>query len=326
MRFVRRLSRAALAWIIPAVLVFFSLNAFVTCQDTKAIRIETDLVNVGVTVRDRSGKFVTGLSKDNFEVFDNGKKQDVVLFSDAESPVTYGFVYDLHPTTSDRTKMVLDSIRDFSKLLPEGDDFFDIVFNKRGSLVLGFVPTVEQVNRHLSLGVLTEPNSLYDSILLAAERAQEKPNTKKVLIVITDGKDDDSHHSFTELSRKLKGLNVQIFSILVSGEDQPRFSDLTMGDQPRRLDNDLSLDRAALAELSETSGGRAQQPVAESLVNLVGIYNRIALEMRRQYSLGFYPKNADGKWHKLTVRIDHPIQNRKLKLVYREGYQSPEPQ
>jgi len=295
-------------------------------QDPDTISIETNLVNVGVTVTDRNGNYVTGLEKEHFEVLDNGSPQDVVLFSEISAPVSYGFVYDLHPTTSESTKRILDSIREFTTGLRPADDFFTIVFNERGSLVLDFVPSVDQVSRHLSLGERGEPRSLYDAIVLAAEKANERSNSKRTLIVISDGRDEDSHHSYSSLSRRLRELNVQIYAVFVGEGREYRYSDISRERQPRALDSDLTLDRAALEELARRSGGSAQQPFSEDQINLMAVYERISTEMKKQYSLGFYPSKPDGKWHKLKVRIDHPIKNRNLRLVYRKGYQSPRPQ
>ena len=113
--------------------------------------------------------------------------------------------------------------------------------------------------------------------------------------------------------------------MFVGGPDDARYSDLTLGRQPRALDTDLTLDRAALDEISRATGGRSQEPVAENVVGLVGVYNRIAAEMRTQYSLGFYPEEPDGKWHKLEVRLRKKPGLEKPRLVYRKGYQSPKP-
>lgn len=292
-------------------------------QDEGAIKVETNLVSVGVSVYDRRGDYVKGLKKGNFKVFDNGREQEIALFSSEAAPVLYGFVYDLHPTTSERTKTILSSIKEFTKELPEKDDFFTIVFNQRGSLDLGFVPTVEQVNRHLSLGERGEPNSLYDAIALAAEKSVRRPNAKRTLIVITDGKDDDSHHSFRQLSEKLQGINVQIFAIFVGDQSDSTFSDLSLNEQPRRLDEDRSLDRAAINELARRSGGDTQEPFTENELDLLSIYNRIGIEMNNQYSLGFYPAKTDGKWHKLSVEVSAPSAEKGFRLAYRKGYQSP---
>ncbi|REJ78391.1 MAG: VWA domain-containing protein [Acidobacteria bacterium] len=292
-------------------------------QDNDTITVDTTLVDVGVMVRSKDGRAVKGLSKENFKVFDNGQEQEIVLFSDETAPVSYGFVYDLHPAASEKTRLILDSIRKFTGNLGNADDFFTIVFNERGSLVLDFVPSVDQVTRHLSLGERNEPSSLYDAVFLAAEKVEERPNVKKTLIIISDGKDEDSHHSFNELSRLLKNVNVQVFSILVGEEPVYRYSDITLGKQPRSLDEDLSLDRAALAELSKQSGGNVQERPADNVLNLVSLYKRIDLEMRSQYSLGFYPEKVDGKWHDLKVDVEMLDGSREAKLTYRKGYQSP---
>ena len=308
---------------LVALILFLSVFGLdIAAQDEQAIKVETNLVSLGISVRDRSGNYVTGLQKEHFRVYDNGKLKEVTLFSETEAPVSFGFVYDLHPTTSERTARVLGSIRAFTERIQEEDDFFTVVFNERGSLNLDFVPSVEQVERHLSLGERGEPNSLYDAIDLAAEKLLERENLKKTLIIISDGKDRDSHHSYSALSRRLKTLNLQIYAVILGDDTDWKYSDITLQRQPRSLDSDKTLDRAALDELAKTSGGRSQEPVADNLPALTDIYERIALEMRRQYSIGFYPDDPDGKWHKIEVRIDHPIGERRVSLTYRKGYQS----
>ena len=147
-------------------------------QDDEPIRVETNLVNVNVSIVDRKGKHVEGLEKGKFEIFDSGIKQQISHFSAENAPISFGIVYDLHPTTNERTKAVLESLRQFTKGLREKDDFFTLVFNKRGSLLLDFVPTAEQVSTHLA-GKFSEPNSLYDAIFKATEKIREKRNLKR---------------------------------------------------------------------------------------------------------------------------------------------------
>ncbi len=317
-----------MASVIPASVILAAgiFSGAVSAQDTDEIKVETSLVNLGVSVLDRSGNNVAGLTKDKFSVFDNGRKQEVVLFSDEGAPVTYGFVYDLHPTTSERTRLVLNSIREFTAGLKGSDDFFAVVFNERGSLILDFVPTEEQISRHLSLDERGEPNSLYDAIVAAAEKAEERQTTKKTLIIISDGKDDGSHHSYSALSGRLRGLNIQVFAVFLGDKQEFSYSDITRERRPRELDRNLSLDRAALEELARGSGGNAQEPFSEDVINLHAVYSRIAKEMRSQYSLGFYPTVQDGKWHKLKVTVEARPGGKSPKLAYRGGYQSPKPQ
>src|SRR5688572_21369313 len=144
--------------------ILFSISVFpIFGQDDTLVRVETNLVNLSVAVLDAKGKYVENLQKAQFEIFDNGKKQEIEYFSASEAPVSFGIVYDMHPTTEDRTTAVLESLREFSKGLKENDDIFTLVFNRHGSLITDFIPTAEQLETNLS-GKYREPNALYDAI------------------------------------------------------------------------------------------------------------------------------------------------------------------
>jgi Ca-activated chloride channel homolog len=302
-------------------LTFILFTVFAQAQDEETIRIDTNLVSIGVVVRDKKGNYIKDLNKEQFQIFDNNKKQEIEIFSDKNTPVSYGIIYDLHPTTSQRTKAVLDSLKKFTSELGDQDDFFAIVFNERGSLDLGFIPSVEQVEKHLSLEERNKPNSLYDAIFTAGEKIRERDNQKKVLIVISDGKDHYSHHSFGELSRQLKSFNVQIYSILLDNQERWAFSDITLG-KSRVLDLENSrLEKAAIGDLSTKSGGRTESPLLHSSQELLTIYDRISKEIAQQYSIGFYPAATNGKWHKVKIKITTK-EDLKIKLTYRKGYQS----
>jgi len=103
---------------IITLFAIISANA----QD-ETIRVETDLVTVNVAVTDKQGKPVKNLRQEQFEIFDNKTKQQIAYFSAEKSPVTYGIVYDMHPTTTERMTAVLDSLRAFTKNLPTKDRF-----------------------------------------------------------------------------------------------------------------------------------------------------------------------------------------------------------
>ncbi len=202
-KYFLRIASVFLAVIISAT--------FAAAQDEEPITIETNLVSIGVVVKDKKGNFVKDLKQEQFEIFDNNVKTNVEFFSKKDAPVSYGFVYDLHPTTSDRTKTILNSIKSFTSELREKDDFFTVIFNERGSLNLDFVPSVEQVEKHLSGDGNKKPNSLYDLIYQAGEKIRTQPNVKKTLIIISDGKDHNSHHTYETLRNQLRSFNVQIY-------------------------------------------------------------------------------------------------------------------
>lgn len=307
-------------------LTLFVIASFAKAQDDEPIRIETNLVSVGVVVKDKNGNYVKDLKKEAFEIFDNNDRRQVEFFSAEDAPVSYGIIYDLHPTTSERTKTVLESLKKFTSELREKDDFFTVVFNERGSLNLDFVPSVEQIEKHLSLDEKDKPKSLYDAIYIAGQKIRTRENAKKTLIIISDGKDHNSHHTYDTLKNQLRSFNVQIYSIFLDDKEKWGFSDISLERQRRAIDFDNpNLERAAIAELSDKSGGNTRTPFLQNTAELLRIYNQIASEMHGQYSIGFYPNEIDGKWHKINVKVRPENQDKKLKLTYRKGYQSVSP-
>lgn len=303
-------------------LVFMLMALPVSAQDE--IKIKTELVNLSVAVRDAKGDFVERLQKGNFEIYDDGERQEISHFSASDAPISFGIVYDMHPTTDERTIAVLESLREFQQNLEGADDIFTIVFTRRGSLITDFVPTVEQVENQLG-DRYRKPYALYDAIYLGTEKLRQSRNLKKILLVITDSADHGSEHNFRDITKQLKTLDAQIYAVLWDEARDWRFWDVTRGDETlRRISSDASgLDRAALQSLAMRTGGTMRSPAVQNARELFRIYNQIRLETRRQYTLGFYPEFSDGKWHDLRVNLCLVKNAKKIVLTYRTGYQSP---
>ena len=310
--------------ILTAILLTLFAAGFFA-QD-EPIRVETNLVTINVAVTDKSGKFVKGLKQEDFEVTDNRLKQPIDTFSAENVPVAFGIVYDLHPATGERTKMVLDALRQFTKNLKLDDYFFVTVFNERGSLTTDFVPNEEQINANLTDAKPATPNSLYDAIFAASDKVRERRNTKQILLVLTDGEDKSSHHSLKELRTHLRSVNLPVYTISFAA-DNPRqlgFYDLyrTTGRQTLGAAETSQLKTAALNEISKSSGGQTFDRAVQNRYLLYGVFNKIRGEVENQYVLGFYPVATDGKWHKLKITVKTPP-GRKYKLSNRKGYLSP---
>ena len=305
-----------------AILSFIFITLFVVivgAQDDP-IRSRTDLVTVNVAILNEKGKFVEGLEKEQFEIFDNNEKQQIAYFSAADAPVSYGIVYDMHPTTEERTTAVLDSLRAFTKEFGADDRFFVVAFNERGYFNLDFVPTAEQITKNLKPA---EPRSLYDALYLAADRLRASVNLKRVLLVISDSADHQSRHDFTDVTKLLKTFDVQVYAVIFDESQMWKYSDVTSSKPRRRIYDDANpLERAAIQELTLKSGGTTNFPTTASGQELYQIYRRIDWEMRRFYSLSFYPLDADGKWHALRIGLRAVKGSKKFALTYRQGYQS----
>ena len=290
-----------------------------------------NLVSVNVIVTDRSGKYVTGLNSAQFEVFDEKVKQQIAHFSAEAAPVSLGIVCEVHNSTPAKTRAMLTALKLFTRGLGTDDDFFFMAFGSQGSVASDFVPTANQVLEHLASVKPGGPASLYDAVYIAADRLRKSRNLKKALLIISDGEDENSRTSFKELRNRLRVFDVQIYAIGIAKPSSDRqsslgvwvYEDLTRptGRRPYLPNTETARGRAVLAEMTRVSGGATYYPESENEPELVSIFTQISLELRNQYTIGFYStvKESRKEWHKLSVRVNAE-DLRQLVLSYREGY------
>lgn len=301
-------------------------------QQTDRVVVGTSLVSVNVIVTDGKGRYVKGLGRDQFEVYDDQARQQIAHFSADASPVSLGIVCEIHESATEKTRAMLSAIKEFTATLSDRDDFFFVAFSEHGSVTTEFVPRVDQVVGHLQFVKPGGPSALYDAVYLGAERLQGARNLKKALLVISDGQDNHSRYTYKQLRNRLRTFDAQIYTIGIADPVTDRFAgygrwvfeDITRqtGRRTFLLNSDAALGRAVLTELSRASGGTTYIPQTESEPELTGICTQIAFELRQQYTLGFYPDRVgNGRWHRLRVRLGNPAGSSSVTLSYREGYQ-----
>ena len=273
------------------------------------VRIGTSIVNVIVSVTDPYGRFVTGLGRDHFEVFDDKVKQQISHFTDDDAPVSLGIVYDVSGSMKERVGRSIRALRRFIETSHADDDFFLIGFNDRAKLVQDFTTSGDNILGHLMFANPHGSTALYDAAYLAVEKVQQGRQSKKALLIISDGQDNNSRYTYKELRNRVKEADVQIYAI---GITDPANDSLA------------GFGRSVLEEITRMTGGRAFFPNAYNEPELVEICTRIALELRHQYSVGFYPTDiqSEAKWHKVQVKVNPPRGLGRLSLSYRDGYQS----
>ncbi|HKV37861.1 MAG TPA: VWA domain-containing protein [Blastocatellia bacterium] len=278
-------------------------------QGDQDIRINSDLVSITVTVTDSYGRFVTGLSKDNFEVYDDKVKQPISHFSDEDAPVSLGIVYDVSGSMKERIQRSMKALKRFVETSHDDDDFFLLAFNNRANLVQDFTVSADKVLGHLMFVQPKGSTALYDAAYLAVEKIKQGLHPKKALLIISDGQDNNSRYTYNELRKRVKESDVQIYAI---GITDPASDSLA------------GFGRSVLEEIARMTGGRAFFPNAYNEPELVEICTRIALELRHQYAIGFYPTDlgSSAKWHKVQIKVKPPRGLGRLSVDYKDGYQS----
>jgi Ca-activated chloride channel family protein len=252
---------------------------------------------------------VTGLGKDHFEVYDDKVKQDIAHFSDEDAPVSLGIVYDVSGSMKQRITRSLRALKRFVETSHDDDDVFLMAFNDRPMLVQDFTTSADQLIGRLAFVLPKKSTALYDAVYLAVEKVRQGRHSKKALLVISDGQDNNSRYSYKELRNRVKESDVLIYVI---GITDP-YNDSLAG-----------FGRGLLEEIARATGGRTFFPNGYNELELMEVCSRIALELRHQYSIGFYPSDASNraKWHKVKIKVKPPRGLGRLSLSYRAGYQS----
>ncbi|HZT57957.1 MAG TPA: VWA domain-containing protein [Pyrinomonadaceae bacterium] len=276
-------------------------------DERKPVITHTDLVTFTVTVTDTYGRFVTGLGQNAFTVTDDKVPQEITFFSDEDAPVSLGIVFDVSGSMGgDKINKAREALSKFIETSHARDEYFLIGFNNRAQLLLDHTRDSDALMQKLTFVQTHGQTALYDAVYLGVNKVTRGTHPKKAILLISDGQDNSSRYTFSELRRQLKESDVIIYAIgIVDSNDN---SDLGYGG------------RAILEELAGVSGGKAFFPSTSAEMN--DTFERIALELRTQYSIGFRPKNFanDGKWHKLKVKVQPPRGFPRLFVRGREGY------
>jgi Ca-activated chloride channel family protein len=272
------------------------------------VRVKTDLVTLTLTVQDLYGRYVSGLTKDAFTVYDNNKPQDITFFSDSDAPVSVGVIFDVSGSMSgDKINRARKALSRFILTSHPSDEYFLIAFNTRAQLLLDRTRDGDAVLKKLTLVQPKANTALYDAVYLGIEKVSRGTHQKKALLIISDGQDNASRYNFGEVRRLMRESDVVAYSVgIVSRGD----ASSSLGIQGQ----------AFLDEISSATGGKAFYPETE--VEMDEIFERIALELRHQYSVGYIPKDfvPDGKWRKVKIRVKPPRGLPRLTVRGREGY------
>jgi len=276
------------------------------------IRVDTTLVLVPVAVTDPMSRFVTGLDKENFKAFEDKVEQEISQFSAEDAPLSVGIVFDTSGSMGNKLLKSRQAVTQFMKTANPEDEFFLITFDDRPQLVMGFTAEIEEIQNRLTFVQSKGRTALLDGVYMAMNQMKKARNPRKAILIISDGGDNSSRYTESEVKNAVREADVQIYAIGIYEQAASR----------SRTPEELS-GPSLLAEISEQTGGR--HFAVDNLSELPDVAAKIGIELRNQYVLGYSPKNTarDGKYRRIQVRLVKTTGLPPLKAAFRTGYYAP---
>jgi Ca-activated chloride channel homolog len=273
---------------------------------TSPIKVDVNLVLVPVSIVDPMNRQVTGLDKQNFVLFEGRERQELLHFSSEDAPVSLGAIFDVSGSMANKIERAREAVLEFFKTANPQDEFFMIAFADKPEEVTDFTQSVEDIQGRLVYTVPKGRTALLDAIYLGLSKMREAKYGKKALLIISDGGDNHSRYTESEIKNLVKESDVQIYAIGIYDHYFPT--------EEERLGPQL------LSDITELTGGRAFS--IDNPNDLADVATKIGIELRNQYVLGYRPTNPvhDGKWHKIRVKLTPPKGLPPLRVYAKTGY------
>jgi len=283
-----------------------------TITSGSVIKSDIDMTLVNVTVTDPLDRLVTGLEKEHFRVFEDGIEQEVQTLSSEDVPVSIGLVFDMSSSMSDKVEKAREAAVEFMRTANPRDQFFLVSFNDRAELTSGFTSSVDELQTRMMFTSSHGRTALLDAVYLGLSQMRGAHNSKRALLIISDGGDNHSRYNENDVKNYLKEADCQLYAIGI-------FDPIGIRSRTTEELEGPSL----LSEMTEMTGGRVF-PVG-NLGELPDIAAKIGMELRNQYVLGYKSSNArrNGAWRKIRVKMRPPKGLPPLNVFARTGYYAP---
>jgi VWFA-related protein len=333
----------------PCALIFAALvaaTAAAGAQSQEGFRFKSgvDLVNVTATVTDDDGRFVSGLRREDFTVYEDGKLQDVSHFSNDRVPVSLGIVLDTSGSMSAEKMSAARSAIDrlIYDLLDKDDELFLVEFATRASLRQDWTTDRRLISQAVRNASASGGTAIYDAVSTAIPTAEAGTHVKKALLVISDGNDTNSSTTVGSLRQQIRESDVLVYALGIDGSGRRRAD---VARPPVQIPFPVPFpfpgtrrpppgappiggggggwssapgDRVnadALRQITDDTGGRTE--IVRGSEGLGPATARIADELSKQYYLGYSSNTErDGQWHSIRVAV----RDRRLTVRARRGY------
>ena len=268
------------------------------------ISLNVDLVVLPITVHDRNGGFASNLTERDFKIYENGTPQSIRLFRHEDVPVTVGLVIDHSGSMKTKMPEVVAAARTFVRVSNPSDQMFVVNFNEKVGIglppAIPFSDQAGELEAAIEKSPATGQTALYDALSVALDRLRTGDRPKKVLIVISDGGDNASLLTLPAVLKLAGESNAVIYTVgIFEPQDADRNPDV-------------------LRRLARATGGESFFPAERNEV--VAICERIADDIRHQYTLGYVSANSAGSATYRTIRVTATAPGKSLEVRTRAGY------
>ncbi|MGH9402492.1 MAG: VWA domain-containing protein [Terriglobia bacterium] len=279
---------------------------------TAPLELTVNRVLVNVTVTDPYDRIVTGLDQSNFEIYDDKVKQKILSFSTEDAPISVGLIFDSSGSMSDKIQKSKEAALQFFQTANPQDEFMLINFAERPNLISGFTSRFSNLQDRMLFVKAGGRTALLDAIYLGLAEMKKATTNRKALLVISDGGENHSRYTERDIRQMVKESDVEIYSI---GVFEPLAS---RGRTPEE-----AAGPSLLSDLANVTGGRMFS--VEDADELPDIAEKISIELRNQYVIGYKPSNLvyDGRWRRIRVKLDPPRGLPPLQVYARTGYYAP---
>ena len=274
---------------------------------TQSLLLVVPLTILHVSVYDRDGKLVDDIQHEAFDVFEDGVRQKIAIFSHEDEAATIGLLIDTSGSMAVKIRAATVGLRRFIQVSNPNDKFFAASFGEH----VERVATAEDLDALLAKPAASGRTAMLDALYLGLVELERTRNSRKALLIISDGEDNHSRYSRADIRKLAKEAGVPIYGLLLSGES----SGGTQEESSEKPD--------FLAEICKLSGGRiVRSTTLEAMPNLAA---EIGVTLRKQYKVGYYPTDGprgpnDVRWRKIEVKVQSKGVRGPLKVYAPPGY------
>src|SRR5438105_10418469 len=279
------------------------------------LSVETLEVQLPISVLDKEGRPVNGLTKDHFQIFEDKIQQTIKTFKHEDIPLSIGLIIDNSGSMRNKRERVNSAALAFVRESNPDDETFIVNFDDSAYLEQAFTGSIGDLIDALDNIDARGETALYDALYLSAEHVKSGKKDKKALLLITDGEDNVSKYGINKVFEALKQSKVTLYAIGLLEENDQR-GGLFKKPPSKKAKDDL-------VKFAEMTGGQAFFP--KNLEEVEQIVKDIAHDIRNHYTVSYTPTNAklDGSYRKIAVKVNPPKNSGKITWHTKQGYYAP---